>query len=133
MLTQNERMLKLCTADSKTLARVDAVLTGADSVTAIHEVEDLRLLTLSETARHLTISRATVHAMVNDGRLPVVIVNDMRRVPMAAISALMHGERPADDRAVEKIERRREHSRLAAARSLAVRRNNARNEKSNIK
>ena len=131
MLTANERMMKLCTADPKTLARIDAVLTGEDSATAVHAVEDLRSLTLSDAARHLNVSRATVHTMVNKGRLSVVVLNGSRRVPMAAISALMRGERPADDRAVEKIERRREHAKAAAERSAEARRVNARKIETN--
>ena len=132
MLNANERLLKLATADTRTLARIDAVLTGEDTTTAIHPAEDLRSQTLSATARLINTSRATVHKMVNEGRLPVVVLNGSRRVPMAAISALMHGERPADDRAVEKIERRLEHSRLAARRSAEARRvnTNIKNSKS---
>ena len=126
MLSTTDRMTKILAAPVQVLARIDAVLTGEDTATAVHAVEDLRSLTFTDAARHLTCSRATVHSMVNDGRLPVVILNGSRRVPMAAISALMRGERPADDRTAEMIERRREKAKIAARRSAEARQGIAR-------
>lgn len=120
MLTVNDRLLKLATADARTLARVDAVLCGEDTATAAHADDDLRAVTFTDAARHLSCSRCTVHMMVRSGRLPVVVLNGSRRIPMRAIAALVSGEREPDravtDRIAMSAARRRDNARRGGGR-----------------
>ena len=51
-----------------------------------------RLVTKSEAAKLLGVSRPTVYAMIKSGRLRVVSVTPtVRRIPFSLISAIMAG------------------------------------------
>ena len=66
-----------------------------------------QLVSQSEAARLLGVSRLTVHRACREGRLPVVRVNKRPFVPMAALDRLLaggqvvanEGARPADSAA----------------------------------
>lgn len=54
--------------------------------------EDRRLLTLTQVANELSVSRMTVYRMCADGRLPLVETRAGRRwVPSAALTAFVKG------------------------------------------
>jgi len=86
-MTTETRIQKLLAADSDTLARVDAVLEGRPETPG--PPTDHRLLTLTQTAAALNVSRMTVFRMLRDRRLPYVETRaGRRRIPAAALSAL---------------------------------------------
>lgn len=67
-----------------------AELLAALGCAAGSEAGSLRLLTLSEAARAINVSRATVQRMCADGRLATVETRlGRRRVPFTALTALV--------------------------------------------
>lgn len=103
MLSMNDRMLKLATADAKTLARVDAVLTGEDTATATFHDEDCRTVTFTDAAKRLGCSRPMVYGLVKSGRLDVVTMNGVNRIRVQSITDFANGKRPADAATVERL------------------------------
>ena len=88
-MTTETRFKQILTATPEQLARIDEVLEGK---TATTKVADIRLLTFSDAARALQVSRQTIWRMVNDGRLRVVEIRDgCRRVPAVALTELTQG------------------------------------------
>ena len=90
-MSPDQRMMKILTADPATLAKVDAVLTGTatDKPT---DAGDRRLLTQTEAAAILGVSRMTIFRMTRDGRLPAVEIRAGRlRIPSAALTELAKG------------------------------------------
>lgn len=84
----NERFTKLLQAPPGLLARIDDLLSGRDSEPSAPI--DLRLFTVTDTARELNISRATVQRMLADGRLPAIETRaGRRRIPSAALTAFV--------------------------------------------
>lgn len=108
MLTENERWLKLKAADAATLARIDAILTGA---------EDCLTVTLTDAAARLGCSRTMIYNLVHAGRLDVVALNGVNRVLVQSIKELASGRRPADAATIARIkantDKRRENARIA--------------------
>jgi excisionase family DNA binding protein len=91
-MSTDERMLKLLQADPGTLAKVDAVLNGT-AAAAPTDPGDRRLLTQTQAAAILGVSRMTTFRMIRDGRLPCVELRAGRvRIPSAAITKLANGE-----------------------------------------
>ncbi len=89
-LTLEQLMARLLAATPGERARVAAVFTGA--ATAPAAPADRRLFTISDAARELGISRATVHRCLADGRLPAIEVRaGRRRISSAALSAFAAG------------------------------------------
>ena len=103
MLSTNDRLLKLATADARTLARVDAVLTGDDTATATFRDEDCRTVTFTDAAKRLGCSRPMVYALTKAGRLDVVAMNGVRRIRVQSITDFANGKRPPDSATVEKM------------------------------
>lgn len=58
-----------------------------DAAIALSEQKpiDRRLLSLTETARALGISRSMAYQLASDGVLPTITVGSLRRVPVAAL------------------------------------------------
>lgn len=55
---------------------------------------DRRLLTMTQAAKELNVSRMTIRRMCNDGRLPVVETRAGRRwIPNTALTNLVKGAR----------------------------------------
>lgn len=88
-MTTNERLIKIATADAATLARIDAILTG--KAPAPKAEVDYRLLTISEAAKKLGISRPTAYRMIEGGRLDTVLLSGVRRIPMQSIMDFANG------------------------------------------
>ena len=70
-MSERERMMKLLAATPETLAKVDAVLDGRDGRAAKAD-DDCRLVTYTEAARRLNLSRPTIYRLVKLGRLDAV-------------------------------------------------------------
>ena len=83
MLSVNERMLKIATANPAVLARVDAVLCG-DATTQKPEA-DVRLVTYTEAAKRMGVSRPTVYRLAKAGRLEVVPLNGVNRIRLQSV------------------------------------------------
>ena len=103
MLSTNDRLLKLATADARTLARVDAVLTGDDTATATFRDEDCRTVTFTDAARWLACSRMSIYKLVRQGRLDVVEMCGVRRIRVQSIVDFANGKRPPDPATLERI------------------------------
>ncbi len=88
-MSPDQRMMKILTADPATLAKVDAVLTGTATEKPT-EPGDRRLMTQTDAAEALGVSRMTIFRMTRDGRLPAVEIRAGRlRIPSKAITALV--------------------------------------------
>ena len=84
IMSERERMMKLLAATPQTLARVDAVLNGTDGRTAKAD-DDCRLVTYTEAARRLNLSRPTVYRLAKAGRLDVVPLNGVNRIKLQSV------------------------------------------------
>ena len=89
-MTDKERMLRLATADAATLARVDEVLAGT-SANAGSSRRTLELLTMTEAARRMNLSRVTVYRMVRKGVLQTVQLNGINRVKLQSMIDFLDG------------------------------------------
>ena len=103
MLSANDRLLKIATADARTLARVDAVLAGDDTATPMFRDEDCRTTTFTGAARWLACSRMSVYKLVKEGRLDVVTLAGVNRIRVASIVDFVNGKRPPDPATLERI------------------------------
>lgn len=92
-MTANERLVKLGTASPVLLAQVDAVLDGHK----IRKDQETRLLSISQAARMLGVSRMTIYRLKKCGRLAIVTLpGGTPRITMASVQALAAGETSAD-------------------------------------
>ena len=109
ILDANQRILKIATADTKTLARIDSILTGEDTAPVPVEKEN-RLITFMDAGRRTGLSRPTIYRLVKSGRLDVVKLNGTNRITLQSVNDFIAGNRPADDstaREIEDVRRRR--------------------------
>ena len=83
-MSERERMMKLLAANPSTLAKVDAVLNGMDGRTAKAD-DDCRLVTYTEAAKRLNISRPTVYRLVKLGRLEIVPLDGVNRIRLKSV------------------------------------------------
>lgn len=90
-MSTNERLLKLATADAATLARVDAVLDHRDMTERVRETVDARLLTYTETARMMKLSRPTIYRLVHAGRLKTMPLNGTSRIIYSSVVDCLNG------------------------------------------
>ena len=99
-MDDNTLMLRLLTASPERKRAVVAVLSGAaivDKGNAQNQnVEDCRLVKITETAKLLAIGRSTVYKLIKTGRLETTDLNGCQRVTMRSIKAFVDGERPAN-------------------------------------
>jgi len=81
------RITKVIAATPSQLEKIDAILeNNASSI----EANTTRLLTFSNAATQLGVSRQTVWRMITDGRLPTVEIRQgRRRIPSSALTALV--------------------------------------------
>lgn len=93
-MTVNERLLKIATASPAMLARIDAVLSGTD-VGGKKPEEDTRLVTYTEAARRLCLSRPTIYRLVQMGRLDIVPLDGVNRIRWQSILDYANGRRSA--------------------------------------
>lgn len=89
-MTTNDRMIKIATANPQTLAKVDAVLNGTDDKPVKADV-DARLITYTEAARRLNLSRPTIYRLVKLGRLEVVPLDGVNRIRLQSVINFANG------------------------------------------
>ena len=88
-MNERERLVKLLGANPATLAKIDAVLSGTDGEAA--KADDLRLVTFTEAARRLNISRVTVYRLVKLGRLETVPLDGVNRIRLKSVIDFANG------------------------------------------
>lgn len=89
-MSERERMMKLLAANPQTLAKVDAVLDGTDGK-AVRLDDDLRLVTYTEAAKRLNLSRPTVYRLAKLGRLELVTLNGVNRIRLKSVVDFANG------------------------------------------
>ena len=89
-MSNNDRMMRLLTANPATLAKIDAVLSGTDGGAAKDD-DDVRLCTHTEAARRLNISRPTVYRLVKLGRLETVPLGGTNRIRLKSVIDFANG------------------------------------------
>ena len=89
MLNTNERLLKIATANPAMLARVDAILCG-DATTPKPEA-DIRLVTYTEAAKRMGVSRPTIYRLAKAGRLEIVPLNGVNRIRLQSVVDCVNG------------------------------------------
>ncbi len=89
-MSERERMKKLLDADPVTLAKVDALLDGKLD-NAARADDDIRLVTYTEAAKRLNISRPTVYRLAKLGRLELVTLNGVNRIRLKSIVDFANG------------------------------------------
>ncbi len=88
-MSKEEIMMKILTATPETIGRVAAILDGGPTETT---PSDRRLLTLTDAAEVLGVSRMTIYRMCSDGRLATITTRaGRRRVASQAITDLLKG------------------------------------------
>jgi len=86
-MTTEARIQNLLQADAEKLAQVDSILQGGGANAA---PTDRRLLSMTQAAETMGLSRQTIWRMIKEDRLPVVEIRRGRyRVPSAAITAML--------------------------------------------
>ena len=83
-MNTNERIQKLIAANPKMLAKIDAVLNGTDGRTN-RQNDDCRLITYTETAKRLNVSRPTVYRLAKAGRLEIVPLDGVNRIRLQSV------------------------------------------------
>ena len=89
-MNTEQRIIRLLTAPPATLARVDAVLAGTDGKPDKADA-DVRLVTFTEAAEMLNISRPTVYRMVKLGRLEAVPLDGVSRIRLKSVIDFANG------------------------------------------
>lgn len=89
-MSEAERLKKVLDADPTTLEKVDAVLAGVACFLRQSD-EDCKLVTISEAARVLNVSRPTVYQLIRAGKLRAVTLDSVRRVHYASIVKFANG------------------------------------------
>ena len=89
-MSKEQLIGRLLTATPDEMEKIKAVFNC--KATAPQLPTDRRLLTLTEAAAVLNVSRMTIHHMAADGRLPSTETRaGRRRIPSAAITTLVEG------------------------------------------
>ena len=89
-MSVNERLQKLLAANPQTLAKVDAVLNGTDGKPGRAD-DDCRLVTYTEAARRLNLSRPTVYRLAKAGRLEIVPLDGVNRIRLKSVIDFANG------------------------------------------
>ena len=89
-MSKEELIGRLLSATPSELEKVDAIFNGRDN---LPDTGDRRLLTLTEAAHELNISRMTIHRMCADGRLATIQTRaGRRRIASAELTAFLQGK-----------------------------------------
>lgn len=89
-MSERERMMKLLAANPQTLAKVDAVLNGTDGK-SVKADDDCRLVTYTEAARRLNLSRPTIYRLAKAGRLEIVPLDGVNRIRLKSVVDFANG------------------------------------------
>lgn len=90
-MTDNERMIKVAMATPADKAKIDAILDHRDITERVRETVDARLLTYTETARMMKLSRPTVYRLVRAGRLKTMPLNGTSRIIYSSVVDCLNG------------------------------------------
>jgi excisionase family DNA binding protein len=93
-MSKEEIIGRVLQADPATLKKIEGVFTGATEAQAQQATPtDRRLLTFTEAAEVLNLSRMTIQRMVEDGRLPAIETRSGRqRIASAEITRFLEGK-----------------------------------------
>ncbi len=91
-MTDRERIMRILNANYETQKKIDDILMGRDKPIR-HLDQETRLLTMSEAAKMLNISRPSVYRMLESGRLSYVTIAGVRRVTLRSVLELSLGIR----------------------------------------
>lgn len=91
-MNATERMQHILMADPTKLAQIDAILTGKATQSERHA--ETRLITISEAAKMLSVSRPTLYRFIESGRLDAIDLNGIRRVRLQSVLDFSMGLRP---------------------------------------
>ena len=94
MMNATERMQRILTANPPILARIDSILTGEDTSPVPVEREN-RLVTYTEAARRLGLSRPTVYRLTCAGRLRTVKLCGVSRIVLSSVVDFVNGKENA--------------------------------------
>ena len=84
-MTTNERFLKLATATPEQWAQVDAILEGR---AARRNEAEVRLLSITDAAKMMDVSRMTIYRLKKAGRLVAVeLPGGTSRITLASVLA----------------------------------------------
>ena len=83
-MSNEQRMMRLLTATPQVLARIDRVLDGTDGKPDKADA-DCRLVTYTEAAKRLNLSRPTVYRLAKAGRLEVVPLDGVNRISLKSV------------------------------------------------
>ena len=89
-MTDNERMIRVATATPAEKAKIDAIFNHQDAGERVREMVDARLLTYTETARMMKLSRPTIYRLAKAGRLRTVKLCGVNRVVLSSVVALVN-------------------------------------------
>ena len=107
--------MKLLAANPATLAKVDAVLNGTDGKPDKADT-DCRLVTFTEAAERLNLSRPTVYRLAKAGRLEVVPLDGVNRIRLRSVVDYITNPPEIDGEARQrKIENCRKAGRMGQA------------------
>lgn len=84
-------MRKMLDASPYMKARIDEILEGRD----IAPEEDTRMITYTEAAKRLNLSRPTVYSLVRKGRLDARPLNGVSRIRLQSVFDYANGLRSA--------------------------------------
>ena len=93
-MSQQEMLLKLATASPAKLRQVCAILNDtppAVTRAAAPRDADIRLITYTDAAKRLNLSRPTVYRLAKLGRLEVVPLNGVNRIRLSSVFAFASG------------------------------------------
>ena len=85
-------MMRVLNANPETLRKIDDVLMGRDRP-VLNLRNETRLLTLTEVAERLNISRPSVYRLLKAGRLDSVALDGVNRVTLRSVMELSLGMR----------------------------------------
>ena len=90
MMNATERMQKMLAANVAQLSRIDAILDGSDTSPVIVDREN-RLITKTDAARRLGLSRSKVYCLVRSGKLEQVDVDGSVRITLDSVNTFARG------------------------------------------
>ena len=87
-MSREELLIRVATADAKTLAKLSAALEGRPQAGA----DSVALVTMTEAGRRLNVSRNTVYRLLQSGTLKTVTIRPgCRRVPASELVRIAGG------------------------------------------
>lgn len=78
-------MIRVATATPAEKAKIDAIFNHQDAGERVREMVDARLLTYTETARMMKLSRPTIYRLTRAGRLRTVKLCGVNRVVLSSV------------------------------------------------